>query len=137
MESLVSLFRESLFEAFYGWLEKNKEAIGEKWYTYAFNEAKKAEDMADNAVGIVGAAMWMFNTIANCGVMAGVGPDGYNLQYIENPKIDEASTKRLLLMIVACMNLQFLPPEEAEKPIPVISPTKFSLKLYIESKNKP
>ncbi|MEM3361622.1 MAG: hypothetical protein QXV85_10510 [Candidatus Bathyarchaeia archaeon] len=133
MESLVRMFRESLFKAFYDWLEKNKTAIGEKWYVYAFNEAKKAEDLADNAVGVVGAAMWMFNTIANCGVMAGVGPDGYSLQCLD-PKIDEASTKRLLMMIVACLNLQYLPLEEAKKPIPVISRSKFSLKLFVEDR---
>jgi len=134
MESVVRMFRESLFKAFYEWLEKNKEAIGEKWYVYAFNEAKKAEDLADNSIGVVGAAMWMFNTMANCGVMAGVGPDGYSLQYLENTKIEEESTKRLLTIIVACLNLQYLPVEEAEKPVPVISPNKFSLKLYMESR---
>jgi len=134
MESLVRMFRESLFKAFYDWLEKNKSAIGEKWYVYAFNEAKKAEDLADNAIGVVGAAMWMFNTIANCGVMAGVGPDGYSLQYLENSKIDEASTRRLLLIIVACLNLQHLPIEEAKKPIPIISRNKFSLKLFVEDR---
>ncbi|MGQ9539403.1 MAG: hypothetical protein ACUVTE_07530 [Candidatus Bathycorpusculaceae bacterium] len=112
MESLVRMFRDSLFNAFYDWLERNMSAIGEKWYAYAFNKAKKAEDMADNAVGIIGAAMWMFNTIANCGVMAGVGPEGYSFQYLENPKIDEASSKRLLLTISACLNLQHLPHEE-------------------------
>ncbi|MEM4480826.1 MAG: hypothetical protein QXG58_06260 [Candidatus Bathyarchaeia archaeon] len=133
MESLVRMLRESLFKAFYDWLEKNKAAIGEKWYVYAFNEAKKAEDLADNAVGVVGAAMWMFNTIANCGVMAGVGPDGYSLQCLD-PNIDEASTKRLLMMIVACLNLQCLPLEEAKKPIPVISRSKFSLKLFVEDR---
>jgi len=134
MESVVRIFRESLFKAFYDWLEKNKAAIGEKWYAYAFNEAKKAEDLADNAIGVVGAAMWMFNTIANCGVMAGVGPDGYSLQYLENSKIDEASTKRLLQMIVACLNLQHLPIEEAKKPILIISSRKFSLKLFVEDR---
>jgi hypothetical protein len=134
MESLVRILRESLFKAFYDWLEKNKAAIGEKWYVHAFNEAKRAEDLADNAIGVVGAAMWMFNTIANCGVMAGVGPDGYSLQYFENSKIDEASTRRLLQMIVACMNLQHLPTEEAKKQIPIISSRKFSLKLFVEDR---
>lgn len=132
MESVVRMFRESLFKAFYDWLEKNKRAISEKWYVYAFNEAKKAEDLADNAYGVVGAAMWMSNTIANCGVMAGVGPDGCNLQHLENSKIDEASTRRLLQMITVCMNLQYLPLEEAKKPIPIISSKKFSLKRYVE-----
>lgn len=134
MESLVRMFRERLFKAFYDWLEKNKTAIGEKLYVYAFNEAKKAEDLADNAIGVFAAAMWMFNTIAHCGVMAGVGPDGYSLQYMENSKIDETSTKRLLTMIVACLNLQYLPREEAVKEIPIISGKRFSLKLFAEQR---
>jgi hypothetical protein len=132
MESTLIMFRKSLFDAFYSWLEKNREAIGEKWYGQLRDRAKEAENTADNAIGIMAVALWMFNMAASCGVMAGVGPDGYNLQYLENPKIDEASTKRLLTIIVACMNLQYLPREIASQRIPVISSKKFSLKLYVE-----
>jgi hypothetical protein len=37
-------------------------------------------------------------------------------------------------MIVACMNLQHLPIEEAKKQIPIISSKKFSLKLFVEDR---
>lgn len=136
MEDVVKDCRERLFNTFYEWIEKNKDAIGEKWYTFLFNEAKRAEDLADNAIGVVGACLWMFNMVASCGVMAGLGPDKYDLQYFENPKIDEESTRKLLQTMVMCLNLQFLPPEEAKKPIPIISRSKFSLELYVEARKR-
>ena len=132
MEELVRMFRDSLFNSFYDWLEKNRDAVGEDLYEKLYDRAKEAEDAADNAIGVMAVAIWMLNMISGCGVFAGVGPEGYNLQYIENPKIDEGSTRRLLTVISACMNLQYLPPEEAKKPIPIISRKKFSLKLYVE-----
>jgi hypothetical protein len=132
MEDAVRLFRKQLFDTFYGWLERNKDAIGDKEYSDLFSRAKKAENTADNAIGIMAVALWMFNMVANCGVMAGVGPDGYNLQCLENPKLDEASTKKLLTTIVACMNLQYLPAEMAKQQIPIISSKKFSLKLWTQ-----
>jgi len=71
IEDTIILFRNKLFKAFYGWLEKNKKAIGEKWYSQLFNEAKDAENIASNAIGILAVSMWMFNMTANCGVLAG------------------------------------------------------------------
>jgi hypothetical protein len=132
MEHAIRLFRKQLFDTFYGWLERNKDAIGDKEYSDLFSRAKEAENTADNAIGIMAVALWMFNMAANCGVMAGVGPDGYNLQCLENPKLDEASTKKLLTIIVACMNLQYLPAEMAKQQIPIISSKKFSLKLWTQ-----
>ena len=132
MEHAIRLFRKQLFDTFYGWLEINKDAIGDKEYSDLFSRAKEAENTADNAIGIMAVALWMFNMAANCGVMAGVGPDGYNLQCLENPKLDEASTKKLLTIIVACMNLQYLPAEMAKQQIPIISSKKFSLKLWTQ-----
>jgi hypothetical protein len=132
MEDTIRLFRKQLFDNFYGWLERNRDAIGDREYSDLFSRAKEAENTADNAIGIMAVALWMFNMIANCGVMAGVGPDGYNLQYLENPKLDEASTKKLLTIIVACMNLQYLPAEIAKQQIPIISSKKFSLKLWTQ-----
>jgi hypothetical protein len=131
MEDTIRLFRDTLFKNFYGWLEKNREAIGDKEYSALFSRAKEAENTADNAIGITAVALWMFNMTANCGVMAGIGPDGYNLQCLENPKLDEPSTKKLLTIIVACMNLQYLPAEIAKQQVPVIASEKFSLKLYV------
>ena len=80
--------------------------------------------------------MWMFNSVANCGVMCGIGPDGpvFNDSWIAEG-LDEKSTKRLLLVISACMNLQHLPPEIAKRKIPIISSEKFSLKLYLDEKD--
>jgi len=67
--------------------------------------------------------------------MCGIGPDGpvFNDSWIAKG-LDEKSTKRLLLMISACMNLQHLPPELIRKKIPIISSKKFSLKLFLEKK---
>ena len=54
---------------------------------------KGAENAAEDAIGVFSMAMWMFNLIANCGVMCGVGSDGPVLyaraQKIENPAIDD------------------------------------------------
>jgi len=126
MEEIIRLFRKSLLEAFSNWLEKNKEAIG-KWY-----ESLQKQSWQDCAtpIEIMGTAMWMFNMIADCGVLAGIGPDKVNIVEIRQG-LDEQSTKRLLLMIQACMSLQFLPRAVANEQIPIISPKRFSLKEYI------
>jgi len=128
MESVIRLFRTQLFSAFFNWLEVNKDKIG-KWYSRLYNEAKGAD--VNTAIEIMAVSMWMFNMIACCGVGAGVGPKGFNLHYLEND-LDEDSTKRLLTNIVACMNLQYLPPDIAREEIPVISSKRFSLKLYTQ-----
>jgi len=133
---MIRLFREQLFSAFYEWLEKNREYLG-KWHDKLYKEAKKrGENLADDAIGILSVAMWIFASISNCGVMCGIGPDGPVLYDYSIPEgLDEKTTKRLLLMISACMNLQHLPPEIAKKKIPIISSEKFSLKLYLDKKD--
>jgi len=127
MEEIIRLFRKSLLEAFDNWLEKNREAIG-SWYDTLQKQSWR--DCA-TAIEIMGTSMWMFNMIANLGVMAGIGPDEVHLVEIR-PGLDEESTKRLLRMIQACMNLQYLPKDVATKPIPIISAKRFSLKLFTE-----
>jgi len=129
MEDLIRMFRRSLLEAFRDWLEKNKEAIG-KWYDQLLNRMEEASN-CDTAIKIMGTAMWMFNMIADLGVLAGIGPDGPSIHEIRQG-LDEQSTKRLLLIISSCMNLQYLPREIATEPIPVISSKQFSLKLFTE-----
>jgi len=138
MEDFLRLLRERLFEAFYDWLEKNKHVISENNYTFMFNEAKKkGEDVASTPIGILGTAMWMLNMMGSCGVMAGVGVNGVSDQTdYKETGFDEKSTRRLLLLICASMCLQYLPPEMINQPIPVISPKKFSLKLYVEKWKK-
>jgi len=126
VEEIIRLFRKSLLEAFGDWLEKNREAIG-KWYDRLQKQSWR--DCA-TAIEVMGTSMWMFNMIADLGVMAGVGPDQINIVEIRQG-LDEQSTKRLLLMIQSCMSLQFLPRSVANEQIPIISPKRFSLKEYI------
>lgn len=128
MESTIRLFRRQLLSAWFDWLEANKEYLG-KWYTRLYNQGKDAD--CNTALKIMGNSMWMFNMAANCGVSCGIGPDGIKqLSIVEG--LDEKTTKSLLIRIVACMNLQYLPKEIALAEIPVISSKKFSLKLYME-----
>jgi len=127
MEEIISLFRKSLLEAFSNWLEKNKEAIG-KWYE---NLQKQSWRDCATPIEIMATSMWMFNMVADLGVLAGIGPDKVNIVEIRQG-LDEQSTKRLLLMIQSCMNLQYLPKDIATKPIPIISDKRFSLKEYIK-----
>jgi len=129
MEDVIRLFRRTLLEAFENWLEKNSEAIGEKWHGNLLKKMKEAD--CDTAINIMGTAMWMFNMVANFGVLAGIGSDQVSIHEIDK-RLDEPSTKRLLIIVQACMNLQYLPKDIATKPIPIISPKKFSLKLFTE-----
>jgi hypothetical protein len=129
MEDIIKLFRQSLLDAFDNWLEKNKEAIGEKWYDWFLKKREEAGD-CDTAIKIVATSMWMFNMVADCGVLAGIGPDMVNIQGIREG-LDEQSTKRLLLVISSCMNLQYLPKDAINQEIPIISAKRFSLKEYI------
>lgn len=129
MEEAIRMFRESLLEAFSNWLEKNKEAIG-KWHDKL---QKQPWRECATPIEIMGTAMWMFNMVADCGVMAGIGPDKVDIVEI-HPRLDEQSSKRLLLMIQACMNLQYLPEDIIKTPIPIISPKKFSLELWVKQK---
>jgi hypothetical protein len=136
LEDVIRLFRERLFSSLYDWLEVNKEAIGEKWYGQLVERAKDAEDECNSAIKIMGTALWMFNMISNCGVMAGVGPDSISDQTdYKETELDEKSTKRMLLLIQACLNLQYLPVEAAKQEIPIISGTKFSLKLFTQQRS--
>jgi hypothetical protein len=62
----------------------------------------------DNIVSVIGTEMWMFQILGNFGdVGAGVGPDGYVVQYINN-NIDRKTTERLLLMISTALKLQYI-----------------------------
>lgn len=133
MQDAIKLFRTQLFEAFWDWVETNKEAIGEKWHKSLQKEGKHAENL-DTAGGIMATSMWIFNMIANLGVSAGIGPNNVRIHQIDE-RLDEKSTTRLLHIISFCMCLQYLPQEIREKPIPIISSEKFSLKLFIEKQS--
>lgn len=133
MEDAIRMFRESLLSAFRDWLEKNKETVGDKWYDELLRKVKEVD--ADTAIKIMGTAMWIFNMIANLGVLAGITPDGISIHKIREG-LDEQSTKRLLLIISSCMNLQYLPREIIGQPIPIISAKQFSLKLFTEQQSR-
>lgn len=107
-----------------------QKAIG-KWYEQLYKKGKEAEADCNTAMKIMGTSMWMFNMIANCGVMAGLGPNSVNIQSLA-PEIDVASTKRILALISSVMNLQYLPLKIIEQEIPIISSKKFSLQLFVK-----
>lgn len=131
LESAIRMFREQLFKVFYDWADKNRKAIGEKWYSFLTTKGKDAENECDTAIRIIGTSMWMFNMIANLGVSAGLGPDGPKIHEIAQ-EIDVQSTQRLLHLMAACMNLQYLPKEIGFKPFPIIGSKRFSLKLWLQ-----
>jgi len=131
LESTIRMFRESLFNAFYDWADKNRKATGEKWYSFLTTKGKDAENNCDSAISIMSTSMWMFNMIANLGVSAGLGPDGAKIHEIAQ-EIDVQSTHRLLALMATCMNLQYLPKEIGFKPFPIISTKRFSLKLWLQ-----
>jgi len=123
------MFRRSLLDAFSDWLEKNRDAIG-SWYE---SLQKQSWRECATPVEIMGTAMWMFNRVADLGVLAGIGPDQVSIHEI-NPRLDEKSTKRLLQLISSCMNLQFLPKDVINLGIPIISSKRFSLKLWTQTR---
>ena len=131
LEDTIRLFRKQLFKAFWDWLETNEEAIGEKWYNSLKKRGKEAEDTCDQGIKIIGTALWMFNMITSCGVLAGIGPSRVDLQDMDD-RLDEKSTKRILHLIASCISLQYLPKEATTKQIPIISGKRFSLKLWIQ-----
>jgi hypothetical protein len=126
------MFRERLFLAFFNWLDVNKEAIG-KWYDDLYKKAKDAEAECNTIMKLMGDAMWMMNMIANLGVLAGVGPNHFDLQVLA-PGLDEKSSKRLLALISSSLCLQGLPTEIVNQEIPIISSKKFSLELFTKTR---
>jgi len=126
-EEIIGLFRRQLLDAFSDWLEKNREAIG-KWYE---SLQKQTWRECATPIEIMGTAMWMFNSVADLGVLAGIGPNQVNIVEIREG-LDKQSTVRLLHLIKACMNLQYLPREIGNKSIPITSAKQFSLKLFTQ-----
>ena len=128
MESMIGMFRRQLFSAFFDWLERNRDAIG-KWHDDLYKKTVDAEGDCDTAIKIMGDSMWMFNMMAECGVLAGIGPNQVQLHDIM-PVLHKPSTVRVLNLIAACLSLQGLPKEMATKQIPIVSSKKFSLALW-------
>jgi len=133
MEDVTRLFRERLFTAFYNWIEVNKETIGEHWYADLHDKAADYEASCNTIIKIMGDAMWMLNMITNLGVMAGVGPNHFDLQSLALG-LDETSSKRILALISASLGLQGLSTEIRNKEVPIISSKKFSLELFTKTR---
>lgn len=124
------MFKEGLFNAFHDWIVKNEEAIGDKWFNNLLKREKEAWNMSSNAVSLIAASMWMFNTIAQFGIMAGIGPADVKLHSIPEG-IDEKASKRVLLLCSSVLCLQSLPKEIAYQQIPEAkAPWRFSLAKY-------
>ncbi len=132
MEDAIRLFRKQLFSAFWEWVEKNKAVIGEKWHSWFLKKGREAEDDCNNAIKIMGTGLWMFNMLS-AWVWVGIGPNSVGeIQHLAEG-IDEASTKKLLHTIAACISLQYLPKDLVTKELPIISGKHFSLKLFTEN----
>ncbi|HKZ93697.1 MAG TPA: hypothetical protein VJ249_03835 [Candidatus Bathyarchaeia archaeon] len=135
-ETIVFIIKHSrrmLLEAFSEWLETNKEAIGEKSYD-SLNSTRRGGDWrdCDTIGGIMGTAMWLFNMVANLGVLAGMGPGNYQIHQIADD-LDEKTTKRLLMAISTSLNLQYIPRDLVKDfKLPIITSKKFSLKAYVQ-----
>lgn len=133
MEDIIRLFRKQLFDSFYEWIDKNREALGEKSYTFLFKQGKEAENTADSGLGVIAVALWMHSMTAECGVQCGLAPNDVKLHAI-NEDLDRKSTLRLLHMQAACLSLQNLPKDVLKSEIPIISTKKFSLKLWVKNR---
>jgi len=135
MEETIVMFKECLFQSFYDWLLRHREMIGDKHYGKLFDDLKKAWDLSDTPVKLIGIAMWIFNMIANLGVLAGLGPAKVDLQVLPE-KYDEKLTRRVLLNC-SCLCLQYLPKEiSTEKVTRGNAPWRFRLADYIAAQHQ-
>ena len=94
-----------LVAAFEEWLEVNKAVIGEKWYVKLKRSLRRVR--TDDVVGVMGAALWVFNAVCNLGVQAGVGVFGVSVHGYGG--LDKQSTDKLLNAVAECFRLQFDP----------------------------
>ena len=105
IKALIELVGRQLLNSFNDWLETNKNNFHPKLYNKLRKQLRKVK--IDNIASVIGTAMWMFQILGNVGVGAGVGPDGYVIQYINN-NIDRKTTERLLVVISTALKLQYI-----------------------------
>jgi len=131
---IVSDVRQCLFTAFHEWIKHHRSLIGENWFGRLLDQEKKAWEDCSDTVKLIGTALWMFNTISQFGVLAGLGPNNVNLQHIPEG-VDERRTRRLLLWCSSCLGLQTLPREVIKQEIPDKKgpPWRFRLTEYIQA----
>lgn len=135
MENLTKNLKERVYAAFFNWLTVNREVIGENWFVELWNKGKDAEADTCSLMGIIGTAMWMFSSVADRGVLAGLSPGSFNIQGLAEG-LDEPSTKRLLALLSSALCYQGLPIEVLQKEIHIISPKHFSLEAYMQNRKE-
>jgi hypothetical protein len=100
VSDIVDECRRELSEKFLAWLDRNRERIGEKWYKKLLKNFRKAK--MNDETHILATALWMFNMVANLGVIAGIGISfGYKIEKIYN--LDRETSEDLLKVIAKCL----------------------------------
>jgi len=107
---LPELFGNCLSRALDDWVSTNKQTISERWVKHILRENRKFKKKPKTLVNVIAFALWAFNTTAQLGVMAGLGPSHVSLHYLPE-HLDEKSTMKLLHLCAAALSLQFLPRE--------------------------
>lgn len=102
MDVQVEVMKKLFIDMAMSWLEKNRVAIGDKWYEKIRKHLRKAESQITDKASLMGYALWLFTVLGTLGVLAGMGPDGYTVKYISE-KLDERSTRQLLAVIQMCV----------------------------------
>lgn len=107
MRAIIREFGEELVRAFREWLDANRDRINPRWVARLERELRRVN--TSTVPGVVGGALWMFNMLANLGVLATVGLDGYKVY--DYSVFDRRTTDRLLRTISIAFYLQFIPRE--------------------------
>ncbi|MEM4430673.1 MAG: hypothetical protein QXM08_05880 [Thermofilaceae archaeon] len=102
MDLQTEVMKRLLIDTAWDWLEKNKRAIGDKWYEKISKHLRRADSEITDKASLMGYALWLFNILGTFGVLAGMGPDGYTIKYI-NERLDKRSTRQLLTVIQMCV----------------------------------
>lgn len=133
---VVSDVRQRLFTAFHEWIKHHRTVIGENWYGKLLKQEKIAWRDCTDTIKLIGTSMWMFNIVAQFGVLAGLGPNNVNIQHLAED-IDEKKTKLLLLWCSSCLGFQRLPQEIIRQEIPEKEgpPWRFRLADYIKAQH--
>jgi hypothetical protein len=107
MRAIIREFGEEPVRAFREWLDANRDRIHPRWVRRLERELRRVN--TSTVPGVVGGALWMFNMLANLGVLATVGLDGYKVY--DYSVFDRRTTDRLLARISIALHLQFIPRE--------------------------
>ncbi|MEM4061119.1 MAG: hypothetical protein QXK11_11510 [Pyrobaculum sp.] len=92
------LMKKLLIEAAWEWLEKNRSAIGDKWYEKISKHLRRADSEITDKARLMGYALWLYNIVSNFAVESGISRRGVAIHSVP-PIIDEKTTRRLLVAI--------------------------------------